>query len=89
MNRFNVGCVLFTNIKNKVMDSKERKNESVNADLIADSMKADAKNRRRESTSKVNRLWMWLGVLVLIAILLYWLFSIGLFESANGMINGN
>lgn len=71
------------------MDSKERKNESVNADLIADSMKADAKNRRRESTSKVNRLWMWLGVLVLIAILLYWLFSIGLFESANGMINGN
>lgn len=71
------------------MDSKERKHESVNADLIADSMKADAKNRRRESTSKVNRLWMWLGVLVLIAILLYWLFSIGLFESANGMINGN
>lgn len=76
-------------LKHKVMDSKERKNESVNADLIADSMKADAKNRHRENTSKVNRLWLWLGVLVLIAILLYWLFSIGLFESANGMINGN
>lgn len=73
MNLAGCGNVLNTNLKQKVMDSKERKerNEEVNADLIADSMKAEGKNRRRENTRKVNRLWLWLGVLILIAILLY------------------
>ena len=56
------------------MDSKEkhvRENESVDSDLIADSLKAEGKNRRRENTRKTNRLWLWLGVLILIALLLY------------------
>ncbi len=73
------------------MDSKERNNREdrpVNADMIANSMKAEGRERHRESTRKINRLWMWLGVLVLIAILLYWLFSIGLFESLTGVANG-
>ncbi len=66
------------------MDSKEKnENGSVNSDLIADSLRVDAKNRRRETTSKNNRLWLWLGILVLIAILLYALFSMGLFESMS------
>lgn len=69
------------------MDSKEKKeNESVNADLIADSMRVDAKNRHRETVTKNNRLWLWLGILVLVAILLYALFSLGLFE---GMTNAS
>ena len=53
------------------MDSKEkhvRENESVDSDLIADSLKAEGKNRRRENTRKTNRLWLWLGVLILIAL---------------------
>lgn len=73
------------------MDSKEkhiRENESVNADLIADSMRAEGKERHRESTRKVNRLWLWLGVLILIAIILYWLFSIGLISDLSGGANG-
>lgn len=73
------------------MDSKERnnrENEPVNADMIANSMKAESRKRHRENTRKINRLWLWLGVLVLIAILLYWLFSIGIFESISGMTNG-
>lgn len=66
------------------MDSKEKnENGSVNSDLIADSLRVDAKNRRRETTAKNNRLWLWLGILVLIAILLYALFSMGLFESMS------
>ncbi len=67
------------------MDSKENKQEngSVNSDLIADSLRVDAKNRRRETVSKNNRLWLWLGILVLVAILLYALFSMGLFESMS------
>ena len=73
------------------MDSKERKireDESVNADMIANSMKAEGRERHRENTRKINRLWLWLGVLVLIAILLYWLFSIGIFEGLSGVTNG-
>lgn len=73
------------------MDSKEkhvRENEPVDADLIADSMRAEGKNRRRESTRKTNRLWLWLGVLILVAILLYWIFSIGLIGDAAGTFNG-
>lgn len=73
------------------MDSKERnnrENEPVNADMIANSMKAESRERHRENTRKINRLWLWLGVLALIAILLYWLFSIGIFESLSGVTNG-
>ncbi|MEZ3550675.1 MAG: hypothetical protein K1W02_08085 [Muribaculaceae bacterium] len=73
------------------MDSKEkhvRENESVDSDLIADSLKAEGKNRRRENTRKTNRLWLWLGVLILIALLLYWIFSIGIIGDATGSFNG-
>lgn len=69
------------------MDSKEKNikdNESVNADMIANSLKAQGRERHRENTRKINRLWLWLGVLVLIAILLYWLFSMGLMEGIAG-----
>ncbi len=69
------------------MDSKEKHikdNESVNADMIANSLKAEGRERHRENTRKINRLWLWLGVLVLIAILLYWLFSMGLMKGIAG-----
>lgn len=41
------------------------------------------------SNKNSNKVWMWVGVILLIAILVYWLFSIDLFESADGYINGN
>lgn len=56
--------------------------------MIADSLRAQGKNRKRESTRKINRLWLWLGVLILVAILLYWIFSIGLIGDATGSFNG-
>ena len=67
------------------MDSKENKKEngSVNADLIADSLRVDAKKRRNENVAKNNRMWLWLGILVLVAILLYATFSMGLFEGMS------
>ncbi len=46
---------------------------------------ADANVR---ATRKTNRLWLRLGVLTLIFILLYWLFSIGIFEDLIGYFNG-
>ncbi len=69
------------------MDSKERnQNNSVDADQIANSLRVDAKKRSQANIAKNNRLWLWLGILVLVAILLYCLFSLGLFgamSSAN------
>ena len=56
-----------------------------NADLIAESMLAEQKNKKRETTKKMNRLWIWLGVLLLVAILLWFIFGLGLFESAGDM----
>lgn len=67
------------------MDSKEKnQNDQVTADQIANSLRVDAKKRSQENISKNNRLWLWLGILVLVAILLYCLFSIGLFSSMGG-----
>ena len=54
----------------------------------ADMVKADGKMERNNRTRKVNRLWLWLGVLILIFILVWWLFSIGTFEDLLGTVNG-
>ena len=81
------------------MDTKERhvrENENgarrerdfETADQIAESMPAEERNKGRHHTEKTNRLWLWLGVIVLIFILLYWLFSIGIFEDLVGYFNG-
>ena len=74
------------------MENKEnlhREEEAANGDMVANSLRAHSHRHRDESTRKVNKLWLWLGVLLLIAILLYWLFSIGIMESLSGVFNGN
>lgn len=58
-----------------------------NAELIAKSMEAEEKNKERQHTKSMNKLWIWLGVLVLIALLLWWIFSIGFFEDTTGVTN--
>lgn len=76
------------------MDKKEkhvRENEPHNyetPDQIANSMKAKGKNEERNHTARSNRLWLWLGVIVLIFILAYWLFSIGIFGDLTNSFNG-
>ena len=57
-------------------------------DQIAGSMPAEGKNHKRKDTVRTNRLWMWLGIIVLIFILLYWLFAVGTFEDMLGVFNG-
>ena len=58
-----------------------------NADIIARSMEANEKEREREHTRSLNKLWIWLGVLVLVGLLLWWIFSIGFFEDTTGFTN--
>lgn len=55
---------------------------------IAESMPANRRNIKRRHTRKVNRLWLWFGVLILIFLLLYWLFSIGIMEDLLNIFNG-
>lgn len=66
----------------------ERHHEDVNSDLIADSLRANGKNQKRNSTKRINKIWLWLGVLVLLAILLWWLFTYVIFADAAGAFNG-
>ena len=90
--------------KDKVMNTKERhikenekterqeeelrRNESPNSDLISESLMAEGKMRKRRDTQRINRLWLWLGVIVLVFILLFWLFAIGTFGDLANWFNG-
>lgn len=70
-------------------ESREKREErAVNADLISESLPAEGKERKRENTFKMNKIWIWLGVMILVIILLWWIFSIGLFADATGVTNG-
>lgn len=68
-------------------DDKHRDHRTDNADLIANSMKAEQKDKERQHSRNLNKLWLWLGVLILVAILLWWIFSIGFVEDTSGMTN--
>lgn len=73
------------------MDNKDRQEKENKA---FDEMRKAGKNleesrQRQDSGSQGgNRLWVWLGVLVLIFILLYWLFAIGTFGDLANWFNG-
>lgn len=55
----------------------------------AHELKRQAEERKNKTIRKMNNWWLWFGVLVLVAILIWWLFSMGLAEDATGVINGN
>ena len=68
-------------------DERHKHEHHDNSDMIARSMEAQQKDKHRESTRRMNKLWIWLGVLFLVAILLWWIFSIGFFEDTTGVTN--
>lgn len=67
------------------MDNKDQNN----ADLIADKLRADGKERKRKNTRRINNWWLWFGVIILIFILVWWLWTIGIFGDMSGSFNGN
>lgn len=70
-------------IKREIREAKEGYEEP-----IAKGIKAQGKIRKNNNTRIINRIWLWFGVLVLIFILLWWLFSIGTFDALIGTTNG-
>ncbi len=73
------------------MDNKDRQEKENKA---FNEMRREGKNieenrqRKDEGTQQSSRLWVWLGVLVLIFILIYWLFAIGTFGDLANWFNG-
>ncbi len=64
-------------------------NNQENADLIAEKLKAEGKDRKRKNSKRINNWWLWFGVIILIFILVWWLWTIGIFGDATGAFNGN
>jgi len=54
----------------------------------AGELKEEGRMRKEDGKQRSSRLWIWLGVLVLIFILLYWLFAIGTFGDLANWFNG-
>ncbi len=76
------------------MDNKDRQElENKAFDEMRNEGKNIQKSRQNNDNddiqpSRSNRPWVWLGVLVLIFILLYWLFAIGTFGDLADWFNG-
>ncbi|MDE5997244.1 MAG: hypothetical protein K2G77_03425 [Muribaculaceae bacterium] len=72
----------------------ENKNLQEKENRAFDEMRKAGKNLQESRQDKEvctqggSRLWVWLGVLVLIFIILYWLFAIGTFGDLANWFNG-
>jgi hypothetical protein len=64
------------------------KNSHEDPELIADELRVEAQKRKRRNVKKMNNWWLWLGVLILIFILVWWLWTIGIFGDVTGSFNG-
>lgn len=73
------------------MDNKDRQemeNKAFEEMRRAGKNLQESRQDKEAGTQRTNRLWVWLGVLVLIFILLYWLFAIGTFGDLANWFNG-
>ncbi|MCM1369726.1 MAG: hypothetical protein NC204_05070 [Candidatus Amulumruptor caecigallinarius] len=77
-----------TNEKRERDLRNERLENEAEARYEAEHSLANGKRERNKNTRKVNSLWLWLGVIILIFILFWWLYSIGTFEALTGVSNG-
>lgn len=69
-------------------DRQEKENKAFDEMRRAGKNLEENRQRNDVGTPRTNRLWVWLGVLVLIFILLYWLFAIGTFGDLANWFNG-
>lgn len=70
-------------------EKEEKKEVRESIDQATDMAKAKHHIDHNRSTRKINKLWLWLGVLALCILLIWWIFSIGTAEDLSGVINGN
>ncbi|MDE7413094.1 MAG: hypothetical protein K2N05_04795 [Muribaculaceae bacterium] len=70
------------------MATNDRNNIDSNIHEAESMARAEQRKRKNDSTRRMNKLWMWLGVVILIFILLFWIFGIGTAEDIEGTDNG-
>lgn len=67
----------------------QRKEDSAFEAMRAEGRKKEeGRLRKEEGSKKSSNLWIWLGVIVLIFIIIYWLFAIGTFGDLANWFNG-
>lgn len=66
----------------------EERKETIIPDATQEELHAAGRNVQREGKGRSSRLWIWLGVIVLVFILIYWLFTLGVIEDIIGITNG-
>ncbi|MCM1377803.1 MAG: hypothetical protein NC097_00735 [Clostridium sp.] len=66
----------------------EERKETIIPDATREELRAEGRSAQREGKSRSSRLWIWLGVIVLVFILIYWLFTLGVIEDVIGITNG-
>lgn len=61
-------------------DRRKQENQQDNAEMIARSLEAEQRDREREKTRRMNKLWIWLGVMFLVVILIWLMYFLGFLE---------
>lgn len=51
-------------------------------------LKEEGRLRKEEGAKRSSNLWIWLGVIVLVFIIVYWLFAIGTLGDLSNWFNG-
>ncbi len=69
-------------------DRQEMENKAFDEMRKAGKNIEESRQNKNDGIQRTNRLWVWLGVLLLIFILLYWLFAIGTFGDLANWFNG-
>lgn len=69
--------------------AKEDYNNTEGRNRQAEELLAEGKNRKRNGIKRRNNFWLWFGVLILIFILIWWLWTMGIFGDTTGYFNGN
>lgn len=75
------------------MDTKETQKQKLEDAAFQDMRGAgklteEGRERKAEGRKNSSALWIWLGAIVLIFIIIYWLFAIGTFGDLQNWFNG-
>lgn len=86
----NIENINYSTMETNEKDTRRQEMEDKAFDAMRHEGKKAEESRRDNvpSVQKTSRLWVWLGVLVLIFILMYWLFAIGTFGDLANWFNG-
>lgn len=75
------------------MDTKENKKQKLEDAAFQEAMGAgklteEGRERKADGRKSSGALWIWLGAIILVFIIIYWLFAIGTFGDLQNWFNG-